>query len=126
LRKDVVDREVLDRVMNESKVGHAFPTLESAYQRAIGKSADREMLLQLLAGQTEENALFKTKAGRIALKSTRRDAEDLDIQYVDQLLPRLVDPAYGPVLKRIPEVQGVYEFVNPVLHLHTRLRDFSY
>jgi hypothetical protein len=37
-----------------------------------------------------------------------------------------VDPTYGPVLKRIPEVQGVYEFVNPVLRLYNRLRAFSY
>ncbi len=126
LLKNTVDREVLDHVMNDIKIGRAFPTLESAYQRAIGKSADREMLLHLLAEQTEENAMFNTEVGRIVLKETRRDAEDLNIQYVDQLLPRLVDPTYGPVLKRIPEVQGVYEFVNPVLRLYIRLRAFSY
>ena len=126
LQKDFVDNEVLDRVMNDIKTGRAFPTLESAYQGAIGKSADREMLLHLLAEQTDEKALFNAEVGRIVLKKTRRNAENLNIQYVDQLLPRLLDPTYGPVLKRIAEMQGVYEFVNPVLRLYTRLRDFSY
>lgn len=126
LLKSTVDAEVLGRVMDDIKNGRAFPTLESAYQRAIGRSGDREMLLHLLAEQTEENAIFNTEVGRIMLKETRKDAEGLNIQYVDQLLPRLVDPTYGPVLKRIPEIQGVYEFVNPVLRLYTRLRSFSY
>ena len=124
--KETVDQEVFDRVMQDIKDGHAFPTLESTYQRAIGRSADREMLLHLLAEQAEENTIFNTELGRILLKNTRREAEDFNIQYVDQLLPRLIDPTYGPALKRIPDLQGVYEFVNPVLRLYTRLRNFSY
>ena len=64
------------------------------------------------------------EVGRVLLKSARKDAEDLDIQYIDQILPRLLDPKYGPVLRRVPEGQGVYEFVNPVLRLYVRLRRF--
>jgi len=126
MQADMVNDQVLQRVMEDIKAGRAFPTLEAAYQRAIGRSADREILLHLLAEQAEENAIFNTELGLILLKQTRRDAEGFDIQYVDQLLPRLVDPNYGPVLKRLPEGQGIYEFVNPVLRLYTRLRKFSY
>jgi hypothetical protein len=126
LGRKTVDQTVLSQVMEDIKSGRAFPTLESAYQRAIGKSPDREMLLHLLAEQRNENPVFNTEVGRVVLKETRRDAEDLNIQYVDQLLPRLVDPTYGPVLKRIPDAQGIYEFVNPVLRLYVRLRSFSY
>jgi hypothetical protein len=125
--KSIVDLDVFSKVLDDIKTGRAFPTLEAAYQRAIGLSADREIILHLLAEQEDENALFNnTEIGRVLLKKTRRDAEEFDIQYVDQLIPRLVDPSYGPVLKRIQETQGVYEFVNPVLRLYTRLRSFSY
>jgi hypothetical protein len=41
---------------------------------------------------------------------------------VDQLIPRLVDAQYGPVLSRVMEKPGVYEFVNPVFRLYVRLR----
>lgn len=62
--------------------------------------------------------------GRVMLKEARRDAEDLDVQYVDQLLPRLLDRKFGPALRRIPEGQGIYEFENPVFRLYVRLRAF--
>ena len=48
----------------------------------------------------------------------------MDIQYVDQLLPRLLDERYGPVLVRKPENPGIYEFVNPVFRLYVRLHHF--
>lgn len=120
--QSTVDEAIVDSVMSDIRSGRAFPTLENQYQKAIGKSPDREILLHLLADQPEENALFDAEVGRVKLKEARRDAEDLNIQYVDQLLPRLVDSAYGPVLNRMPEHQGVYEFVNPVLRLYIRLR----
>jgi hypothetical protein len=120
--KAEVGQDTLDRVLEDIRSGRAFPTLESSYQRAIGNSPERELILHLLAGQPEENALFNAESGRVLLKQTRKDAEDLDIQYIDQLVPRLVDPTYGPVLKRVPERQGIYEFVNPVLRLYVRLR----
>lgn len=122
LGKTRIDGSILSLVVDDIKSGRAFPTLESAYQRAIGNSHERELILHLLAGQPEENALFNAESGRILLKETRKDAEDLEIQYIDQLVPRLVDPTYGPVLRRVPERQGIYEFVNPVLRLYVRLR----
>jgi hypothetical protein len=120
--KTTVDQEIFARVLEDIRSGRAFPTLESSYQRAIGNSHDRELILHLLAGQPEERAMFNSESGRVLLKQTRKDAEELDIQYIDQLVPRLVDPAYGPVLRRVPERQGTYEFVNPVLRLYVRLR----
>jgi hypothetical protein len=125
LQQSAVDENILSFVLEDIKSGKAFPTLEAAYQRAIGNSTEREVILHLLAGQAEEGALFTPETGRIALKSVRKDAEDLDIQYLDQLVPRLVDPKYGPVLRRVPDRQGVYEFVNPVLRLYVRLRQLS-
>jgi hypothetical protein len=117
-----IDQIIFDRVLEDIRSGRAFPTLESSYQRAIGNSSDREIILHLLAGQPEESAMFNSESGRVLLKQTRKDAEELDIQYIDQLVPRLVDPTYGPVLRRVPERQGIYEFVNPVLRLYVRLR----
>ena len=122
LNRKRIGGEILDLVLSDIQSGRAFPTLEASYQRAIGNSPDRELLLHLLAGQSEDNAMFNSETGRVVLRETRRDADDLEIQYIDQLVPRLVDEAYGPVLKRIPERQGIYEFVNPVLRLYIRLR----
>lgn len=49
-RQSVVDDEIYQSVMSDIKNGIAFPTLESAYQRAIGTSENRQMLLHLMAG----------------------------------------------------------------------------
>jgi hypothetical protein len=43
---------------------------------------------------------------------------------LSQLIPRLVDAKYGPVLRRVGDRQGLYEFVNPVLRLYINLRTF--
>ena len=122
LNTSFVSEEVYERVLEDVRSGKAFPTLESAYQRAIGNSPDRQMLLHLLAEQREDAAHYNEDLGRVVLKEARRTAEGLDIKYVDQLIPRLVDEAYGPVLRRVSERQGVYEFVNPVLRLYVNLR----
>jgi Cdc6-like AAA superfamily ATPase len=119
-----VEQDVLDKVLNDLKSGRAFPTLEASYQRAIGNSKDRQLLLHLLADQQSEQSLFSDEVGRIVLRTARQDAEELDVQYVDQLIPRLVEKKYGPVLERVPERQGTYEFVNPVLRQYIRLREF--
>jgi len=58
------------------------------------------------------------------LKKTRKEADGFDIQYIDQLIPRLVDPKYGPVLERMVENQGIYEFVNPIFRLYAKMRAF--
>jgi len=118
----VVDDEIYQSVMNDIKSGVAFPTLESAYQRAIGTSENRQMLLHLMAEQSEQKTLFHEDVGRVFLKHARKDAEDFDLDYLDQNLPRLLDKNYGPVLRRIPEGQGIYEFNNPVFRLYVRLR----
>lgn len=119
---NLVDHAVFEKVLNDLRTGKAFPTLESAYQRAIGNSTDRQLLLHLLAEQPTEQSLFSDEIGRIVLKASRQVAEELNVQFVDQLMPRLVEKKYGPVLERIPERQGTYEFVNPVLRQYIRLR----
>ncbi len=118
----VIDQSVLTKVLEDLQAGKVFPTLESAYQRAIGNSPDRQLLLHLLAEQESEQSLFSDEIGRVVLKSSRQDAEDLNIQYIDQLIPRLIEKKYGPVLERIPERQGIYEFVNPVFRQYIKLR----
>ena len=82
------------------------------------------MLLHLMADQPEETDLLHEDVGRIFLKEVRKDADGLEIDYLDQNLPRLLDEKYGPILRRIPEGQGVYEFINPVFRLYVNLRSF--
>lgn len=119
-----LDHELFEAVLTDIKAGRAFPTLESAYQRGIGGSDDRKMLLHLLAEQPEDAAVASTEAGKVFLKGVRADADDLEVKYIDQNLPRLIDPKFGPVLEKVPGKQGVYEFVNPILRLYIRLRNF--
>lgn len=120
-----VNMHVYNRVLEDIKSGIAFPTLESTYQRAIGVSNARQMLLHLLAEQPEENTLFHEDVGRIFLKNVRKDAEDFDVEYLDQNLPRLLDKKFGAVIRRIPEGQGIYEFTNPVFRLYVNLRQIT-
>ena len=122
LNSNIIDDRVLVKVLEDLRSGKAFPTLESAYQRAIGESEGRQLLLHLLAEQSTEQSLFTDEIGRVVLKNSRQVAEELDVQFVDQLIPRLVEKKYGPILERVPERQGVYEFVNPVLRQYIRLR----
>jgi Cdc6-like AAA superfamily ATPase len=121
---DYVDTSVFDRVLADIRCGAAFPTLEANYQRAIGSSKSRELLLHLLAGQRDDSVAFTQDVGAVVLKEVREDAKDLNLQYVDQLLPRLVDMNFGPVLRAVPERRGIYEFVNPVFRLYVTLREF--
>lgn len=117
-----VTPEMFGEVLARIKNGTAFPTLESAYQRAIGSSEGRQLLLHLLAEQEEDNTLFNDDVGNVVLKNTRTDAQDLGVEYVDQLIPRLVDRKYGPALVRIEDRKGVYEFLNPIFRVYVRLR----
>ncbi len=118
-----VDLPILEKVFQRVRSGHAFPTLESAYQRAIGDSSDRQILLHLLAEQDEEKTFFSEDVGRVYLKNVRGDAEGFEVKYLDQILPRLVDKKFGPILLKVGEKQGVYEFNNPVFRLYCRLRN---
>lgn len=122
LNIDLVDHVVMEKVLEDRKTGKAFPTLESAYQRAIGNSEARQLLLHLLAEQPTDQSLYSDEIGRIVLKASRQVAEEMNVQFIDQLMPRLVEKKYGPVLERVPERQGTYEFVNPVLRQYIRLR----
>lgn len=119
---DTIGPPVLGAVQESIRTGRAFPTLESAYQRAIGDSPGRQILLHLLAEQPTEQSLYNDEIGRVVLKQSRQVAEELDVQFIDQLMPRLVEKKYGPVLERVTERQGTYEFVNPVLRQYIRLR----
>jgi Cdc6-like AAA superfamily ATPase len=119
----VVDDRILNEVMKDIREGKAFPTLESQYKRAIGDSEDRKILLHFLAEQEDAADLYEER-GKVLLKQLRKDVEGTGIEYIDQLIPRLVDKKYGPILFRHAEKQGVYEFENPVLRLYIRLRNF--
>jgi len=118
----LISRKILDRVLNEIETGRAFPGLESDYRRAIGRSEQRQLALHLLAEQPEDRASFHEDGGRISLGMMRKDAQDMDIQHVDHVLRRLLDEKYGPVLKRAPDSNTVYTFVNPVFRLYVRRR----
>jgi hypothetical protein len=118
----LVDDRVLDAVLDGIKNGSAFPTLESAYQRAIGNSEGRQLLLHLLAEQKEEQMMFSNELGNVVLRKIRADAQELGVDYMDQLIPRLVDQKFGPVLNRDEDRQGVYEFHNPIFRIYVKLR----
>lgn len=83
---------------------------------------NKEGINSLIKSLTTPQSLFSDEIGRIVLKASRQVAEELDVQFIDQLIPRLVEKRYGPVLERVPERQGTYEFVNPVLRQYIRLR----
>lgn len=118
-----IDMELFNSVLSDIKTGKSFPTLESQYQRAIGDSKDRQTLLFLLASQPEGDSLFTQEMGKIKLKDVRKDAAEWSIDYVDQLLPRLLDKKFGPALIKSDERQGVYEFVNPIFRVYAQLRN---
>jgi Cdc6-like AAA superfamily ATPase len=120
--RDLVDRRIVEDVLDEIRSGVAFPTLETQYQRAIGNSEHRQLLLHLLAEQPEDNTLFNDEVGKVVLKRVRSDAQGLGVEFIDQLMPRLVDQNYGPVLIRLEDRPGVYEFANPVFRIYVKLR----
>lgn len=123
LQANKVDDELLNLVLEDIQGGIAFPTLESAYLRAIGDSDDRKLLLHILADQPDGSTSVEGDVGRVFLKAARKDANDLNVEYVDQLIPRLLDKKFGPVLRSIPDGRGIYEFINPVFRLYVRLRN---
>lgn len=118
----LIDDSVFKIVQDEIANGKAFPTLERRYLRAIGQSEDRKNLLYILANQEEDRTMFDTEVGKLVLKKARRDAEDFDIKHIDQQLPRLIDPNYGPVLRKVPDMKGYYEFIDPVFRIYCQLR----
>lgn len=117
-----VDEKVYLGVEQKISSGASFPDLESQYIRASGESESRRWLLYLLAEQEEDNAIFNDDIGRVVLSNARKDAEQLGIEYVDQLLPRLVDKEYGGVLVKDKVRRGLYEFKDPLFRLYVRVR----
>lgn len=123
--QDVITLTIWNNLLNEVKQGLAFPPLESKYQKAIGSSDQRRTLLHLLAEQPEEDAGITDESGRVRLKETRGVAQEFQITNIGQLIPRLLDRNYGPVLEKVVDRAGVYEFVDPVFRLYVRLRSLT-
>src|SRR5690606_33953109 len=112
-----VGREVIEKVRVETNSGKSVPDLEQEYRRAVGKSEDRKMLLTLLAEQDSDGASYDEGISNVILKNSRTTGQELGIKYIDQLLPRLIEDRYGPVLVRTDD-QGVYEFADPVFRAY--------
>jgi Cdc6-like AAA superfamily ATPase len=117
-----IDEGIFSAVLEKIRMGSSFPNLESQYQLAIGQSNERAMLLALLAEQQSEMTLYNESIGQVVLQRTRATAQGLGIEYIDQLMPRLVEERYGPVLVKSPEQRGIYEFADPVFRAYVKLR----
>jgi Cdc6-like AAA superfamily ATPase len=122
IAEDTVTWDIFSVVLDDIRSGNAFPTLESAYLRAVGQSEPRRLLLTILAEQNADSTRYNDDVQRVALKEIRGIANEFEIDYVDQLLPRLIDKNFGPALIRDPDIHGAYEWVNPVLRAYVRLR----
>lgn len=112
-----IDNAIYSEILNSIREGKAFPNIERKYQLARGESEDRATILTLLA--EEKLAIDEDDAG-ISLRNIRATAQELNIEYMDQLVPRLLDPKFGPVL--VKKARGTYEFVDPVLRAYVMLR----
>lgn len=123
--RSMVNEAVLDAVFADIRRGTAFPTLERTYQRAIGNSADRQTLLWILAEQSGDDVLFDEERAKVQLSAVRKEARELNIETVDQLLPRLIDSKFGEVLRKTGDRRGEYEFTNPVFRMYVRLRSLD-
>jgi Cdc6-like AAA superfamily ATPase len=117
-----ITMDIFGEVLHEIRIGEAFPHLEEQFQRAIGESGDRKLLLTLLAEQESEQTQYNQDIGRIVLKQSRSTAQELGIEYIDQLVPRLIDEKFGPVLVRTADQRGAYEFTDPVFRAYVKLR----
>ncbi len=102
-----INDEVYRLVLAEIGSGEAFPSLERKFQNAIGDSEGRALLLTLLA---EEQVELDNVDGGISLKKIRATAQDLSIDHMDQLVPRLIDKKFGPALVKKTDLRGTYEF----------------
>jgi Cdc6-like AAA superfamily ATPase len=117
-----IDQSILSAVTGKIRSGQAFPKLEAGYQKAIGESDDRAILLALLAEQQEDRTEYDAQLGQVFLSKTRPSAQELGVEYMDQLLPRLIEERYGPILVKIPDTRGSYEFTDPVFRAYVKLR----
>ena len=53
-----IDGSIFDEVLEKIRSLQSFPSLEQQYQLAVGRSAERAMLLVLLAEQSSEATLY--------------------------------------------------------------------
>jgi len=119
---NAIDTSIFREVLSKIQSGKSFPNLEQQYQMAIGQSKERAMLLVLLAEQSSDSTLYNEDLSRIVLQRTRATAQGLGVEYIDQLMPRLVEERYGPVLMKQSDQRGIYEFVDPVFRAYVKLR----
>jgi Cdc6-like AAA superfamily ATPase len=117
-----ITTNIFEEVLQEIRTGEAFPHLEEQFQLAVGESEDRKLLLTLLAEQESWQTQYNQDIGRIVLKQSRATAQELGIEYIDQLVPRLIDEKFGPVLVKTAEQRGAYEFTDPVFRAYIKLR----
>ena len=78
-------------------------------------------MLHLLSEEEDNREQQDLEMGLVYLKNVRKEAVGLEIENMDQIIPRLVDKKYGPVLSKIRK--GVYEFVDPVFRIYVNLRE---
>lgn len=116
-RQNVVTENVFNEVATDIRDGKLLPTLEGAYKNAVGHSEDRQWLLHLFADQPGD------LDGVIRLKDVRDQAKEFNTSHVDQNIGRLLDPKYGPALRKVGS-KAEYQFVNPLLRLYVRMRSF--
>jgi hypothetical protein len=80
---------------------------------------------RLIAEQKSDVTQYNEEIGSVVFQRTRSTAQGLGIEYIDQLVPRLVEERYGPVLIKTSEQKGVYEFADPVFRAYVKLRRLS-
>ena len=78
-----------------------------------------------MAEQHENESIFDASGNNVLLKDIRGIAKELDVDHIDQNLPRLLERQSGPVLIKDPERPGVYEFVDPVFRSYVKLRSIG-
>jgi hypothetical protein len=61
---------------------------------------------RLIAEQKSDVTQYNEEIGSVVLQRTRSTAQGLGIEYIDQLMPRLVEERYGPVLIKRPNRRG--------------------
>ncbi|MBP7670409.1 MAG: ATP-binding protein [Ferrovibrio sp.] len=120
-----ISEHIFSSVLENIRNGTAIPTLEDQYQLAVGEATERAVLLTLLAEQSAEATQYNEDIGRVVLKNSRGTAQELGVEYVDQLIGRLVDERFGPALMKSSEQRGVYEFIDPVFRAYVKLRRLS-
>ena len=56
--------------------------------------------------QADDRAEYDASLGQVFLSRIRSPAQQLGVDYIDQLLPRLIEERYGPVLVKVRTVSA--------------------